>query len=422
MPTIRSPQPFASNQTALIAAETRSDPRIVFMVKLSQALHRYGVPAHRLEQGMNSVAQRLGLPGSFFATPTGIFASFGLPEEHRTSLIRIEASEVNLEKQARLDDLMHEVIHSRVSVADGTQMIDRIVAAPPRFGPLLSTLCFALASGAAARFLGGGWREILVTMITGFLVGGLALVMGRRPEASKVFESTAAILASALAMLAARVLQPFSTYLTTLASLIVLVPGLTLTVAMRELATRNLVSGSARLTGAALLFFQLGFGVALGSQVNRLLPPVSLAEAPAPLPAWTLALALLVAPLAFTVLFQARPREAGWIMLACLISFSGARAGAAILGPELGVCLGAILTGAAGNLYSRWLNQPAAITMVPALMMLVPGSLGFGSLAKFIEKDVISGVTTAFSMVLIAVALVTGLLIANVIVSPRRTL
>jgi uncharacterized membrane protein YjjP (DUF1212 family) len=398
------------------------DPRIVFMVKLGQALHRYGVSTHRLEQSMNLVAQRLGMTGSFFVTPTGIFAAFGLPEEHRTSLIRIEATEVNLEKQARLDELVSRVIHGQVSIADGARTIDQIVAAPPRYGPILSTICFALASGAAARFLSGGWREILVTIIIGLLVGVLAVLMGRLKEASRVFEPTAAIIASALVMVAARIFHPFSVYLTTLASLIVLLPGLTLTVAMRELATRHLVSGTARLMGAALLFFQLGFGVALGSQITHLLSPVSLSAAPAALPAWTLWMALLIAPFMFTVLFNASGRDSGWIVLACLLSFSGARAGAFLLGPELGVCIGAIVMGSGSNLYSRLMNRPSAIPMVPGLMMLVPGSIGFGSLAKFIEKDVVSGVTTAFSMILIAVALVTGLLIANVIVPPRKIL
>lgn len=399
-----------------------ADARIVFMVKLGQALHRYGVPAYRLEQGMSLVAQRFGIQGSFFVTPTGIFAAFGLPEEHRTSLIRIEATEVNLEKQAQLDELVNRVIHGTASIAEGTQAIDRIVAAPSPYSSALSTICFALASGAAARFLGGGWREILVTTCIGTLVGILALLMSRWKEANRIFEPTAAINASALVMVAARFFHPFSIYLTTLASLIVLLPGLTLTVAMRELATRHLVSGTARLTGAVLIFFQLGFGVALGSQINRLLPPVSFSAAPVPLPAWTLWMALLTAPLAFTVLFNARGRDVGWIMLACLLSFYGARAGAYLLGPELGVCVGAILMGAGSNLYSRWLKRPSAITTVPGLMMLVPGSIGFGSLAKFIEKDVVSGLTTAFSVALIAVALVTGLLIANVIVPPRKTL
>jgi uncharacterized membrane protein YjjP (DUF1212 family) len=401
---------------------TAGDACIVFMVKLGQALHRFGVPAHRLEQSMDLVAQRFGIQGGFFVTPTGIFASFGLPEEHRTSLIRIESSEVNLEKLARLDELTSRVIRGQADVGEGTQEIDRIVAAPPRYGSLLSTLCFSLASGAAARFLGGGWREVLVTTLIGLLVGILALLMGRLKEASKVFEPTAAIVAAALVMVAARLLNPLAVYLTTLASLIVLLPGLTLTTAMHELATRNLVSGTARLTGAALLFFQLGFGVALGSQINRVLAPVSFSATPAALPSWTLWIALVVAPLTFTVLFNARLRDVGWIMPACLLSFGGARAGAYLFGPELGVCIGAMFAGASSNLYARWLDRPAAIPMVPAIMLLVPGSLGLSSLAKFIERDVMSGVMTAFSMILIAVALVTGLLMANVIVPPRKTL
>ncbi len=398
------------------------DSRIVFIVKLGQALHRYGVPTHRLEQGLNLVAQRFGIAGSFFVTPTGIFASFGLPEEHRTSLIRIESTEVNLEKQAQLDELVTRVIRGQVNPDEGTQAIDRIVAAPSRYGAMLNTMCFALTSGAAARFLGGGWREIFAGAIIGLLVGVLAVVMSRFKEAGKVFEPTAAIIASALVMLAAQIFQPFAVYLATLASLIVLLPGLTVTTAMRELATRNLVSGTARLMGAALLFFQIGFGVALGSQIGRVLPPVALTTAPAALPAWTLWLALLIAPLTFMILFNAPMRDAGWIMLSCLLSFNGARVGANLLGPELGVCLGAMLMAAGCNLYSRLLNRPTAIPLVPGMMLLVPGSLGYGSLAKFIEKDVVSGVTTAFNMLLIAVALVTGLLMANIIVPPRKTL
>jgi len=39
-----------------------------------------------------------------------------------------------------------------------------------------------------------------------------------------------------------------------------------------------------------------------------------------------------------------------------------------------------MMMGAGCNLYSRLLNRPAAIPMVPGMMLLVPGSLGFGSL------------------------------------------
>jgi uncharacterized membrane protein YjjP (DUF1212 family) len=399
----------------------QGDPRIAFAVKLGQALHTYGIPTHRLEEAMNLVLKRLGLEGQFFSTPTGIFASFGLPEEHRTSLIRVGPSEVDLEKQSLLDELTGRIIRGEITATQGIAQLEAIVAAPPRYGPLLTVLSFGIASCAASRFFGGGWREALASAIIGVVIGIFAIVVGRSEDASRVFEPVASILAAALAVISASLLFPLSLYITTLAGLIVLVPGLTVTTAMRELATKNLVSGTARLTGAALIFFEMGFGAALGWQLSRLLPAANMNTAPIPLPGWTLAVALLMAPLGFAVLLRARPADIGWIVLASLVSFCGSRLGALILGPELGVCVGAILVGAGSNLYARLVNRPAAIALVPGILLLVPGSVGFGSLAKFIARDVLSGVETAFSMLLVAVAIVTGLLVSNLIVPPRRT-
>jgi uncharacterized membrane protein YjjP (DUF1212 family) len=398
------------------------DPRVAFMIKLGQALHRYGTPSHRLEYGMNLVLRRFGMDGQFFATPTGIFASFGPPEAQRTSLIRVDTSDSDLEKLAEVDELINQVIRGDATVAEGLRRIDEITSAPNRFGPVITTISFAVASAMFARFLGGGWRELLVTTLIGISIGTMAALMGRGEDTRRVIEPVAAVVAGAAAVLLSHVLHPLSVYVTTLASMIVFIPGLTVTVAIRELATRNLVAGTARMTGALMTFFQLGFGVALGWQVARLLPPPPAFHGVAPLPGWTIALALIMAPLTFGVLFRARPRDFAWIMLACWLSFGGARVGAYLLGPQLGVFLGAVTVGAASNLYARSLDRPAAITLVPGMMMLVPGSVGFGSLASFLDKDIVSGVGTAFNMLMVGVALVTGLLVANVILPSRKTL
>jgi uncharacterized membrane protein YjjP (DUF1212 family) len=398
------------------------DPRIVFAVKLSQALHRYGIPTHRFEAAMNRVLARLGLDGHFFAMPTGILASFGLPQEHRTSLIRVDQSEVDLEKQALLDELTGQVIHGEMTATEGIRAVDEIVAARPRYGSVLTVLTFGLSSCAASRFFGGGWREAVASGVIGLLIGALSVAVKRSEEASRVFEPAASVIAAALAVVAAMILSPLSIYVTTLAGLIVLVPGLTLTTAMRELATRNLVSGTARLMGAALIFVEMGFGVALGAKLASLLllPPGS--RVPESLPEWTLLLSLALAPVGFAVLLRARPRDIPVIMCASWLSFGGARLGTHLLGPQLGACVGAIIVGAASNLYARVFNRPSAIPLVPAILLLVPGSVGFGSLARFMDRDVISGIDTAFNMILVAVALVTGLLVANLIVPPRRVL
>ena len=85
---------------------------------------------------MNLVLQKLSLYGQFFVTPTGIFASFGSPEEHRTSLIRVETTEVDLGKLALLDKLVNQVIKGDISVEEGSAQIEEILDSPPRYGAL----------------------------------------------------------------------------------------------------------------------------------------------------------------------------------------------------------------------------------------------------------------------------------------------
>ncbi|MGH9753013.1 MAG: threonine/serine exporter family protein, partial [Blastocatellia bacterium] len=65
-----------------------------FVLRLGRALHVYGIPAHRLEEVMEKAAERLGLQGQFFSTPTAIFASFGRQDEQRTFLMRVTPGEV----------------------------------------------------------------------------------------------------------------------------------------------------------------------------------------------------------------------------------------------------------------------------------------------------------------------------------------
>ena len=416
------PPPSAHGAAPAPAAAIR------FIVELARALHRFGTTAHRLENALQGVALRLGLEAQFFSTPTAVFLSAGVPgEEARTVLIRVQPGEMNLERLGLLDRIASEVMYGELSVERAEERIAAIIAAPPRYGRGLTLASSALASATAARFFGGGWRESAVAGLLGLVVGLLGTVSGPRPWLARLFEPMAAALASFLAALAAAAFFAhggrMSAYVVTLSALITLVPGLSLTLAMSELSTRDLSSGSARLANALMIFFTLAFGVAFGAQVASLvLGGTPLSAVPIPLPAWTEIMALVVAPLGFVVLLRASPRDAPWILIAGLTAYLGVRLGARALGPQLGAFVGAVAVGAGSNLYARFLDRPAAITQVPGILFLVPGSIGFKSLAALLESDVVSGIETAFRMTLVAIALVAGLLVANVVVPPRKAL
>jgi uncharacterized membrane protein YjjP (DUF1212 family) len=387
-------------------------------LKLGQGLHTFGYPAHRLEEALVQVCGRLGLDGQFFSMPTALFAAFGQGDEHRTFQIRADPGGVDLGKLARLDELRALVAAGRMDPEEGTRRVEAILAAPDAYGPALTTAAFAFASATACRFFGGGLREIAAAGIIGLVIGLLALVLGRRAATARVFEALAAAVAGFIAVGAAVLAPPLAPSVATLAGLIILVPGFGLTVAFTEIATRNLVSGTARLAGVGLSFLVIAFGVALGTRLGaRLFGPVAAVSVEV-LPEWTLFAALLIAPGAFAVLFRAEGRDVPWVLAGTGVAFAGARAGVLLLGPELGAFLGATAVSAFGNAYNRIVNRPAAIPIVPGLLLLVPGSLGFQSLASLMGRDTLLGIEAAFRMILVAVSLATGLLFANVLLPP----
>lgn len=392
-----------------------------FVVAAGRALHTFGSPAHRLEAAMAKLARQLGLEGQFFSTPTAIFASFGADRARSTRLIRADPGDVDIERLTAVDRLLDRVVAGELAADRAAAAIDAVVAAPPRYGALVATLSFAAVSGPAARFFGGGWTEVAVATAIGLVTGLLALAGSRWPASGRLLYPLAAMLAAALATVAAARFGPMSIYVVTLAGLIALLPGLTLTVAMTELATGHLVSGAARLAGAMLVFLTLGFGVGLGRHLGSLLVGASAAGASPPLAAWTEWPALALIAGAFTVQFRAHPRDAGWILVAGVVAIHGGRLGGQLLGPELGAFLGAVLVGVAANLFARLRRRTATLIQLPGLMLLVPGSVGFSSLDSLLAHDTLSGVQAAFGMTLVAIALVTGLLVANVVVDPRRS-
>lgn len=395
---------------------------IGFVLRLGRALHSYGYPAHRLEEVMCRAAERLNLTGQFFSTPTSIFASFGEQELQRTFLMRVTPGEVNLGKLSELDDVTTGVLRGAVGAAEGSARIESILSLPSRYSSSLRVIAFGMASAAASRFLGGGLKEIGISGAIGLLIGLLSVIAAKYSGWSRVFEPVAAFAASALAAALSFAVGPYAVSNATVAGLIILMPGLTLTAAMIELSSQHLSSGTARLSGAFVIFIGMGFGVAVGDTVAYQIfgePQITRAI---PLPPWTEPIALVTMPLALTVLLRAHWRDAVWIIIAGALAVGGAKLGARLLGPELGVFLGALTVGVASNWYSRLLDHPAIITQVPGILLLVPGSVGFRGLAALLDRQIVSGVDTTFKMILTAMALVAGTLIANIVVPSRREL
>ncbi len=411
-----------SGQQTDDALPSDADPRASLILKLGRALQELGAPAHRLEAAMELVAGKLGLSGQFFSSPTGLFAALGDGNHQHTYMIRAKNGDINLGKLSDLNDVLEALGRDEISVQAALQQVQQITERPDSSQPLAVIAGFSLTSGAVSVFFGGSIPDALAAATVGLLLGGLAVVAQQRSAIARAFEPLSAFVAAFTAWLLAAGSGQVHMQLVTLAGLIILIPGLTFTVAVRELATGQLVSGSSRMAGAMILFMILGLGVLAGSEAGEALAGSIRVPPPAPLPEWVLYLALLPVSFGFVVLFKAHPRDFFWILLACYISVFGLKLGRLWMDDNMAVSFAAFLVGCSGNLFSRLTRRTSSLLQMPGLMLLVPGSVGFTGLTAMLNNNMLEGLETAFQAGLTAVALTTGLLMASIAIPPRRDL
>jgi uncharacterized membrane protein YjjP (DUF1212 family) len=405
------------------AAQERraTSEREALLLALARGMHRYGAPSHRLEGALAQVADAIGIEARFFASPTFLMIAFGHPEDARTSVLRTEPGETDLGKLGRVDAVALAVVEGALPPAEALRRLDVIERAPDRYGRLITLLAFGVASGTFAVFLGGGVPDVFAGTAIGLVIGALATVVPAKAGGAQVFDLLAALLAAFLAGLFARV-GPVSVYVATVAGLIVLMPGFTLTIGLNEVAMRHLASGTARLTSAGMTFLKIGVGTAIGERLAMSVPGKAALLPPMALPSWSVLIALLLSAPALAVLWKAPARAFGWQLLVCGLGFAGSQGGAVLLGSELGAAVGALAVATAGNIYARRFKRPSATVIVPGIIQLVPGSIGFRSLSSLMDNDVTAGIDALVSMSIVAASIVAGMLAANALVPPRRAL
>lgn len=405
---------------AIPHAPSREEP-VGFLLRLSKALHTYGLPAYELEQTMNGCAEALGYGIQCMSLPTSISMTL-LPRKSdpETYLIRVAPGEVNIEKLRKTTLIAQQVIEGNLSSVEGAAQLKEISQAKSEYSGLVIVVAFALVSAAIARIFSGGVMEIASAGVIGLVVGCVALISRTTPLLGHLLPSICAFLATILAISFAHFSpEPIAVSVVIISGLIILLPGLSLTIAMAELATQNMVSGTARLTGAATIFIQLAFGSALAVELSKLffeqLPKVIVS----PVSQWSVWTAVAIAALALVPLFEARKRDFYWFLLSALIAFTTVYFSSKVLGSSLGAFCGAVVIGLMANQVSKFFSIPGAMIMMPGFIILVPGSVGYRSILALVEKDIVGGLQTAFDVAVIGIALVAGFLISSMVPLPQ---
>ena len=414
-------------------ATTASATRIAFVLELARRLHQYGTSAPRLEMAIAGAAQRLGLSADVWSSPTAIiisFADLAQGEEgvaQTTQVMRLAPGEVNLERLCQADDIADRAIAGELGLREGFRLLRELGRPDTRREKIGSIASYGLsAASIAALFLHSSWVDLVVAGAIGVVIGCITLLAASRPRLAVASDAICALVATTVTIVVSAFVVPLAIKSVVLASLIILVPGMSLTNAVREISSGHLVSGMARMGGAMSTLLKLTFGTIAATQLCAAVGITARDFALPALPTWTDFPALLVAAIAFAILFRAARRDWPVVIVAVVVGYLATRWGGAISGSlpgaPVGVFLGGLLLGALANVYARFAHRPGAVIREPGILLLVPGSVGFRSMSYLFTNEVGMGAQTGILLVTLLIALVAGLLFGDLLVAPRRSL
>ena len=414
-------------------ATTAVNTRIAFLVELAKRLHKYGAASPRLEMAISGSAQRIGLSAEVWSSPTAIIISFadlahgdeGLAQA--TQVIRLLPGDVNLDKLCRADEIADRVIAGELDLREGFRLLRALELPDTRRQQAAVIASYGLSAGAiAALFLNSSWVDLLVAALNGLIIGTITILSATRPRLAVASDAICAMVATLVTIVFSAFVVPLAIKSVILAGLIVLVPGMSLTTAVREISSQHLVSGMARMGGAMSTLLKLTFGTVAATQVCALFGVEARDFTLPALPGWVDYPALLVAAVAFAMLFRAAWRDWPVVIVAVITGYAATRLGGAVSphlsGAPFGVFLGGLLLSAMSNGYARYWGRPGAVIREPGILLLVPGSVGFRSVSYLLERNATLGFDTGLLLVTILISLVAGLMFGELLIAPRRSL
>lgn len=390
------------------------DPRAVFLARMARALHRAGIATDALEQTLTDVARAIGLEVQIFALPTQITIAVG-PFLHQAQVImRLEPGTVNLQSIASLNEVYDDLRAGKIDYHEAAVRIEHIDA-KPAIGVYWQIPALALVAIGVGILLGAGVREITVAGVIGLVTGIVAVVAANNAVVARLFEVIAAFFGALIVAAFAHIFGPTNIYISIIAGVVVLLPGYSLTLALHELSNSNLVAGVARLGRVLSVLLALACGAFLGFAV---IGPSLLTTGDVHMHAvagrwWIVAAVLMAVGLAIDL--HARLRDFLWVFASCFFALLISHLLSGTPVHNVAAFASAFVVGIAANIAARFFRLPQAVVLVPALLVLVPGSLSYESVLFAFQHNISSALTFAANAGFAAIQLVAGLLLSQLV-------
>ncbi len=340
-------------------------------------------PITRLEERLTQAGAVHGFECEVYATPTAVFVTAKKGMEVVTTLERSTEISLNFTDMLFYDSILGKLSNGDISLA---QAHEKLKSFRPRKYPTQWVTFSAFLIGFSASYPRYG--TLFGALVSGFLAALIYILqrpLGRKLKFSGVFTDFIGCLMAFIFSVVASSLSGIGMAPFVIGSLVLIVPGLTLTSAISELAEHNFVSGTVKMMKSILILVAMGvafllvenvvmaFGLA-SQNLSKVIPPAGFTQS-----SWFQLICHLILIVSFCIFFHL-PRKAfmGAVISGILSLFVLER----FENPELYVLASfsaSLTVGLLSLSLARFYSWPSQVFSTMGILTLVPGLLALSS-------------------------------------------
>lgn len=240
-------------------------------VELGYQIQIAGGEIYRVEESVSRILRAYGIEtGEVFAIPNCLIASVHENGREATSMRRIPTHGTDIWKLEAMNGLCRRLCAVPLPVAQAHRELETLVEGEKRYSPFVLLLAHFFGAGVFTLFFGGGWQDALCAGACGAAIW-VTLTLMDKLGANLLIRTMAGGGVSALLALGLCGLGlGRSVDLVTIGALMILVPGVALTNAVRDVMVGDMVSGLSKLAEAVLIGVAIALGTGLALGIARL--------------------------------------------------------------------------------------------------------------------------------------------------------
>lgn len=230
-----------------------------------------GAETYRVEETMIRICIAFGATtADSFVIPTGIIVTVTYNNEVATLVKRITSRGVDLNKIDKINDLSRKIKIEKIDMYKFNEELISI-SNSDRYSFLTTLLFSAITAGCFAIVFGGNIQDFIAASITGAIIK-IASIIFQKLDINEFFvNSVCGGLCSILAALFFKIHLISNLDNTIIGSIMLLVPGLTITNAIRDTIAGDFLAGITKASEAFLIAVSIavGTGAILSLFINR---------------------------------------------------------------------------------------------------------------------------------------------------------